>query len=90
MGSEETMKSLLVIRASGAIEFQNHKNYIHREGWKPARILPDGVLEYWIDNDCYYIDRKDRYLCHISYIKPKGSTYIAFDKQTNKRIGEWL
>ena len=79
MGSEATMKSHLVIQATGVIELRNHKNHTHREGWKPARILPDGSLEYWIDSDCYYIDRKDEYFCHICYIKPRGSTYIAFD-----------
>lgn len=38
----------------GVVVFRNKQGLIHREGWKPALIFPNGLLEFWLDNDCYY------------------------------------
>lgn len=47
--------SKVSINKYGTIDFKDNDGNLHRENWKPARIFSDGILECYIDNDCYYI-----------------------------------
>lgn len=70
------------VTSNGIVVFKKWNGKHHRDGWKPAMIFPDGQVEFWIDECCYYaINADGHHYCFVCDITTKSRRLVHADGQ---------